>query len=211
MPFLELITNVTLTRAQTEELALSLSAHAAETLQKPESAFGINVRANEVLTFAGNWDPCTLPLLQTLSDESQPPRDWLRSIQALQLQITNRDFGFCVGFQLRITSLNNLQPDKNIGYSKAFSTFLKEKIGVENDRGYIIFYDPGKLNVLLTGLSFLSSCLNSFVSRNWRLRRLKRLCLGQVRALVLTIIQPIRILGSREQLMPRSGKARSVL
>ena len=60
MPFIELITNVTLTRAQTEELALSLSAHAAETLKKPEIAFGINVRANEVLTFAGNWDPCKM-------------------------------------------------------------------------------------------------------------------------------------------------------
>jgi hypothetical protein len=63
MPFVELITNVSLTRAQTEELALSLSACAAETLQKPEVAFGINVRANEVLTFAGNQDPCMLLVL----------------------------------------------------------------------------------------------------------------------------------------------------
>jgi phenylpyruvate tautomerase len=66
MPFLELITNVTLTRAQTEEVALSLSAFAAETLKKPESAFGINVRANEVLTFAGTWAPCMLPTSCTL-------------------------------------------------------------------------------------------------------------------------------------------------
>jgi hypothetical protein len=66
MPFVELITNVSLTRAQAEELALSLSACAAETLQKPEFAFGINVRANEVLTFAGNQDPCMLPVLYTL-------------------------------------------------------------------------------------------------------------------------------------------------
>ena len=63
MPFVELVTNVSLTRAQTEELALSLSACAAETLQKPEFVFGINVRANEVLTFAGNCDPCMLPVL----------------------------------------------------------------------------------------------------------------------------------------------------
>jgi phenylpyruvate tautomerase len=63
MPFVELITNVSLTRGQTEELALSLSACAAETLQKPEFVFGINVRANEVLTFAGNWDPCMLLVL----------------------------------------------------------------------------------------------------------------------------------------------------
>jgi len=66
MPFVELVTNVSLTRAQAEELALSLSACAAETLQKPEIAFGINVRANEVLTFAGNQDPCMLPVLYVL-------------------------------------------------------------------------------------------------------------------------------------------------
>jgi hypothetical protein len=66
MPFVELITNVSLTRKQTEELALSLSTCAAETLQKPEFVFGINVRANEVLTFAGNWDPCMLPVLSAL-------------------------------------------------------------------------------------------------------------------------------------------------
>ena len=66
MPFVELVTNVSLTRAQTEELALSLSACAAETLQKPEFVFGINVRANEVLTFAGNQDPCMLSVLYAL-------------------------------------------------------------------------------------------------------------------------------------------------
>jgi len=30
---------------------------------KPEAVFGINVRAGEVLTFAGNFDPCMLPCL----------------------------------------------------------------------------------------------------------------------------------------------------
>lgn len=49
-----------------------------------------------------------------------------------------------LGFQLRITCLGNLKPDNNIGFSKAFADFLKEHIGVENDRGYIVFYDPSK-------------------------------------------------------------------
>jgi len=74
MPFVELITNVSLTRAQTEELALSLSACAAETLQKPEFAFGVNVRANEVLTFAGNWDPCMPPRSLRVASELPFPR-----------------------------------------------------------------------------------------------------------------------------------------
>jgi hypothetical protein len=41
-------------------------------------------------------------------------------------------------------------------YSRAFSTFLKEKIGVDNDRGYITFYDPSKFDMLLTALLSLS-------------------------------------------------------
>jgi hypothetical protein len=79
MPFVELITNVSLTRAQVEELALSLSVCAAETLQKPELAFGINVRANEVLTFAGNQDPCMFPVLYALLTNYHLREDRIRS------------------------------------------------------------------------------------------------------------------------------------
>ncbi|EEH05802.1 conserved hypothetical protein [Histoplasma capsulatum var. duboisii H88] len=104
MPFLELLTNATLSREQSKELALSLSKTASEILRKPEALISVRVQANEVLTFAGTHDPC---------------------------------------FQLRITSLGNLKPDNNILFSKAFADFLKIKIGVENDRGYIVFSDPG--------------------------------------------------------------------
>jgi hypothetical protein len=72
MPFVELVTNVTLTHAQAEEVALSLSTFCAQTLKIPEAAFGINVRANEVLTFGGNWDPCT-PLSSSSSSSSYFP------------------------------------------------------------------------------------------------------------------------------------------
>ena len=58
MPFLELLTNVELSKDEAKSLALELSATAAKILKKPEPAFGINVRAGEVLTFAGNFDPC---------------------------------------------------------------------------------------------------------------------------------------------------------
>ncbi|PGH01642.1 hypothetical protein GX51_05084 [Blastomyces parvus] len=108
MPFLELLTNAALSREQSKDLALSLSKKAAEILQKPESLISVQVRVDEILTFAGTHDPC---------------------------------------FQLRITSLGSFTPDNNIRFSKAFTDFLKNKIGVENDRGYIIFYDPNYPNV----------------------------------------------------------------
>ncbi|KKZ68187.1 hypothetical protein EMCG_06148 [[Emmonsia] crescens] len=108
MPFLELLTNVTLSREQSKELALSLSRAASEILKKPESLISVQIRADEILTFAGTHDPC---------------------------------------FQLRITCLGNLKPDNNISFSKAFTDFLKENIGVENDRGYIVFYDPNYPNI----------------------------------------------------------------
>lgn len=71
-----------------------------------------------------------------------------------------------IGFQLRITSLNVLQPEKNIGYSEAFSAFLKEKIGVDNNRGYILFHGLGELtcwqnklcNVSFLPVPLLKSC-----------------------------------------------------
>ncbi|PGH05009.1 hypothetical protein AJ79_06895 [Helicocarpus griseus UAMH5409] len=104
MPFLELLTNVALSREQSKDLAISLSNKASEALKKPVALIGVQIRADEILTFAGTHDPC---------------------------------------FQLRVTSLGS-QPDKNVDLSKTFTDFLNEKIAVENDRGYVVFFDPGK-------------------------------------------------------------------
>lgn len=41
------------------------------------------------------------------------------------------------------TSLGNLQPEKNEVYSKKISEWLNSKLGLKNDRGYIVFNDPG--------------------------------------------------------------------
>ncbi|KAI0648335.1 Tautomerase/MIF [Trametes meyenii] len=48
---------------------------------------------------------------------------------------------------LSITSLDNINPDANLEYSKAFFAFFKEKLGVPDDRGYITFVDPGRTNI----------------------------------------------------------------
>ncbi|KAF8352250.1 Tautomerase/MIF [Amanita rubescens] len=49
-------------------------------------------------------------------------------------------------FQLFITSVGNLNPQANITYTSKISAFLKEKLGLADDRGYIFFSDPGAEN-----------------------------------------------------------------
>jgi len=46
-------------------------------------------------------------------------------------------------FLLHVYSLGNLNPELNEAYSKAFFSHLEEELGVKDDRGYIIFEDPG--------------------------------------------------------------------
>ncbi|KAI4523220.1 Tautomerase/MIF [Schizophyllum commune Loenen D] len=62
-------------------------------------------------------------------------------------------------FQLVITSLGNVNPAANEKYSKALSEFLKEKLGLSNDRGYMFvlsyaFIDPGNANLGYQGTTF---------------------------------------------------------
>ena len=49
-------------------------------------------------------------------------------------------------------SLGNLSPELNDGYSKMFSQFLGEELGLKNDRGYmyafLIFEFFGRINDL---------------------------------------------------------------
>lgn len=58
MPFIELITNIDLSTSRKKEVALSLSAESAKILNKPPQVFGVSIRSGEVLSFAGNFDPC---------------------------------------------------------------------------------------------------------------------------------------------------------
>ncbi|KAF8744984.1 hypothetical protein AX14_011996 [Amanita brunnescens Koide BX004] len=50
-------------------------------------------------------------------------------------------------FQLTITSLFNINAEVNQQYARKISVFLKEKLGVSDDRGYITFFDPGAENI----------------------------------------------------------------
>ncbi|OJT08020.1 Macrophage migration inhibitory factor [Trametes pubescens] len=44
---------------------------------------------------------------------------------------------FDPAFLLYITSLNNINPELNQQYSKAFAAYFKEKLGVQDTRGYM--------------------------------------------------------------------------
>ncbi|KZT11644.1 Tautomerase/MIF [Laetiporus sulphureus 93-53] len=50
-------------------------------------------------------------------------------------------------FLMTVTSLDNLQPERNVVYSKAFFDFFESKLGIQNDRGYITFLDPGRTHL----------------------------------------------------------------
>ncbi|KAI0033307.1 Tautomerase/MIF [Vararia minispora EC-137] len=54
---------------------------------------------------------------------------------------------FDPAFFLNITSLGNITPENNIGYSKAFFDFFNRTLGAQDDRGYIRFADPGLENL----------------------------------------------------------------
>ncbi|KAK0210249.1 Tautomerase/MIF superfamily [Desarmillaria ectypa] len=47
-------------------------------------------------------------------------------------------------FTLFVTSLDNINPEKNEQYSKELAAFLKKSLSLPHDRGYITFLDPGR-------------------------------------------------------------------
>ncbi|KIY70781.1 Tautomerase/MIF [Cylindrobasidium torrendii FP15055 ss-10] len=54
-------------------------------------------------------------------------------------------------FQLFVASLDNLSPSNTQKFSKAFSEFLNKSLGLSNDRGLIVFLDPGADNIGFLG------------------------------------------------------------
>ncbi|KAJ3569114.1 hypothetical protein NP233_g5263 [Leucocoprinus birnbaumii] len=57
-------------------------------------------------------------------------------------------------FVLTIVSLENLTHEQNERYSKELSEWLKGKLGLSNDRGYIVFHDPGNSHIGYQGTTF---------------------------------------------------------
>lgn len=59
MPFLQLITNLPLEKSVANKLAVDLSKVASDVLGKPEHVMSVQIKGDEVLTFAGSTDPCS--------------------------------------------------------------------------------------------------------------------------------------------------------
>ncbi|KAH9977316.1 Tautomerase/MIF, partial [Lactifluus volemus] len=57
-------------------------------------------------------------------------------------------------FLLTITSLDNITPERNEAYSSGLFAFLEKELGVQGNRGYITFYDPGRANLGHNGTTF---------------------------------------------------------
>ncbi|KAF8228409.1 Tautomerase/MIF [Tricholoma matsutake] len=57
-------------------------------------------------------------------------------------------------FSLTITSLDNLNPEANERYSKAIFDFFRSKLGIQGDRGYVTFIDPGRSFMGYNGVTF---------------------------------------------------------
>jgi len=57
-------------------------------------------------------------------------------------------------YLLRIVSLGNISPEQNEKYSKLFFAHLTEALGIKDDRGYIVFEDPGMAYMAHKGATF---------------------------------------------------------
>ncbi|KAL5511964.1 hypothetical protein ACEPAH_5183 [Sanghuangporus vaninii] len=57
-------------------------------------------------------------------------------------------------FILTVVSLGNINPQANAQYSKALFGFFGEKLGIKDDRGYIVFNDPGRQYLGYMGSTF---------------------------------------------------------
>ncbi|CAA7265322.1 unnamed protein product [Cyclocybe aegerita] len=61
---------------------------------------------------------------------------------------------FDPAFSLRIDSLDNINPEANDRYTKAFAKFFEENLGAKDNRGYVTFIDPGRANIGFQSTTF---------------------------------------------------------
>jgi len=54
------------------------------------------------------------------------------------------DATFDPAFVLTINDIDNFSPEKNSSIVEEFTKFLKENMGIDDKRGYIVLKDPGK-------------------------------------------------------------------
>ncbi|KAF9521965.1 Tautomerase/MIF superfamily [Crepidotus variabilis] len=74
------------------------------------------------------------------------------SVNVVQSDSLSFAGSFDPAFFLKVESLgDNISPEANVKYTEAYSTFLKDKLSIPNDRGFIFFVDVGKTNIGFKG------------------------------------------------------------
>lgn len=61
---------------------------------------------------------------------------------------------FDPAYVIKVISLGGISAHKNILTSQTMSIFLNENLGVQPNRGYIVFEDPGRDNLGWDGTTF---------------------------------------------------------
>jgi len=102
----------------------------------PTLTLTTNVAITDEQTFIKNFSEFAAKTLQK-------PEEYIMVIHTHKPTLIFKG-SFEPAFSLHIVSLGNLSPELNEGYSKAFFAHLGEKLGVKDDRGYIVFNDPGR-------------------------------------------------------------------
>jgi phenylpyruvate tautomerase len=95
----------------------------------------------------------SLELSSFSAETLKKPESYVSSSYTYNETLTFRGT-FDPAFILHITSLDNLSPELNEQYSKAFFDFFHKKLGVPDGRGYIAFVDPGRAYLGHKGVTF---------------------------------------------------------
>ncbi|KAK7449767.1 hypothetical protein VKT23_013242 [Stygiomarasmius scandens] len=57
-------------------------------------------------------------------------------------------------FLLNVNSVDNVNPEANVKYSAIFFDHFKKALGIDGNRGYVRFIDPGRANIGLRGTTY---------------------------------------------------------
>ncbi|KAI8334384.1 Tautomerase/MIF superfamily [Chlamydoabsidia padenii] len=58
------------------------------------------------------------------------------------------------GYIIRVGSIGNIAEERNINLTKAITDELKKELGIDNNRGYVLFQDYPAANIGFTGTVF---------------------------------------------------------
>ncbi|KAF9521964.1 Tautomerase/MIF superfamily [Crepidotus variabilis] len=87
-------------------------------------------------------------LIIKLSSETLGLPEALVSVHVIQNESLSFGGTSDPAFSLKIGTIST---EANIKYTEAYSAFLKEKLSISNDRGFIFFVDVGKTNIGFKG------------------------------------------------------------